>query len=270
MTCLCGCGETTGRGSTYRPGHDARHASRVGRAMAAASAEDPALLAELPSDALRAKALKMLTGRAPGPAAGPRRVRSARPVRVVPTVPPRVPDPVVPHGVNFAGLTTRQLLRLYADLLTELVNREVVRSRNAPLGDLAEYLVHRACGGELAPPSEKAWDVRTADDRLLQVKARLIAEGDRRSHQYSPFRSFGFDGCVFLLLDAHTYDVVQAVEVPVDEVQSLARETTWVRGSRVSTRTPLLGLPGAVDLTAAVTEALRELDTLRERDAPPA
>lgn len=120
--------------------------------------------------------------------------------------------------------------------------------------------MHRAYGGELAPPSEKSWDVRAPDRRLLQVKARLIAASDRRSHNYSPFRSFGFDACVFLLLDAHTYDVVQAVEVPVDAVRALARETKWVAGSRVSTRAPLAALAGAVDRTDDISAALRDLD----------
>src|SRR4051812_11037011 len=107
-------------------------------------------------------------------------------------------------------LTGRQLLRLYSDILGELVSREVIRSRNAPLGDLAEWLVARAYEGRLAPPSEKSWDVE-AQGRRLQVKARLIAAGDRRSHNYSVFRSYDFDACVFLILDAQTYDVVQAV-----------------------------------------------------------
>lgn len=221
--------------------------------MAAAGAADPVLLAELPSDALRAKARQMLTAMP----------RPARPTGWRPPAAPaaaRIADRVEPHGVDLADLTTRQLLRLYADLLTELVRRQVVRSRNAPAGDLAEYPVHLAYGGELAPPSEKSWDVRTPDGRLLQVKARLIADGDRRSHNYSPFRSWGFDACLFLLLDAHTYDVVQAVEVPVAVVQELARETAWVRGSRVSTRAPLVGLPGAVDRTGDLAAALRGLD----------
>ena len=117
MTCLCGCGETAGRGSSYRPGHDARHASRIGRAMAAAGAEAPTLLAELPSDALRAKALKMLTT-SPRPARS--RPAGARPPTA--TAPKRIPDSVQPHGVGLDGLTTRQLLRLYADLLTELIS----------------------------------------------------------------------------------------------------------------------------------------------------
>jgi hypothetical protein len=246
----------------YRPGHDARHAGRIGRALAALGHADPDLLAELPTDALRAKALRMLDGPAPRPA-GPRAAASPSRAKSPPTLsmlPPREPDPVRPHGVDLRALTARQLLRLYADLLTELVRRDVVRSRNAPAGDLAEHLVHRAYGGDLAPPSEKSWDVRTSDGRLLQVKARLITAGDRKNHNYSPFRSFGFDACVFLILDAHTYDVVQAVEVPVDGVRSLARETKWVAGSRVSTRAPLLGLAGAVDRTDEIAAALRSLD----------
>lgn len=155
-------------------------------------------------------------------------------------------------------LSTRDLLRLYANILTELLRRDVVRSRNAPSGDLAEYLVAKAFGGELASPSEKSWDVRV-DDRHLQVKVRLIAAGDRRSHYYSPFRSWDFDACVFVLLDAHTYDVTRAAEVPVAGVREMARETTWVRGFRVGTRTDLRNISGAVDRTAELRHALDAL-----------
>ncbi len=156
------------------------------------------------------------------------------------------------------GLSTRALLRLYADILTELIRRGVVRSRNAPAGDLAEYLVAIAFGGELAPPSEKSWDVRVGD-RHLQVKVRLIAASDRRSHSYSPFRSWNFDACVFVLLDAHTYDVVRAVEVPVAGVQELAREVRWVKGFRIGTRADLRLIDGAVDRTTNLRLALGTL-----------
>lgn len=165
----------------------------------------------------------------------------------------------MPHAVDLSRLSTRDLLRLYADILTALVERGVVRSRNAPAGDLAEYLVATAYAGELAPPSEKSWDVRTDGRRLLQVKARLIAAGDNKSHVYSPFRSWDFDACVFLLLDAHTYEINRAVELPVATVQALARETAWVKGFRITTKTPLLEQPGAVDVTPAVRSALDAL-----------
>jgi hypothetical protein len=166
----------------------------------------------------------------------------------------------MPHDVDLDRLSTRRLLLLYADLLTELVRRGVVRSRNAPAGDLAEYLALQVYGGELAPPSEKSWDVRAGDGRVIQVKSRLIAASDRRSHTYSPFRSWDFHACLFLVLDAHTYAVVSAVEVPVDAVRALARATPHVNGHRVTTRTPLADLPGAADRTAELRHALAALD----------
>lgn len=53
--CGCGCGEATK--STFRPGHDARHAGITGRALAA-NPKDKAALADLNlmTPSLRAKA----------------------------------------------------------------------------------------------------------------------------------------------------------------------------------------------------------------------
>ena len=62
-------------------------------------------------------------------------------------------------SIDLEHMSTRALLRLYSEILTELLQRGVVRSRNAPAGDLAEWLVARAYGGKLAPPSAKSWDV---------------------------------------------------------------------------------------------------------------
>ncbi len=127
------------------------------------------------------------------------------------------------------------------------------------LSGLGEHLVHRAYGGELGARSEKSWDVRAADGRLLQVKTRLLAAGDRGSHVYSPFRSFDFDACLFLIFDAHTYDLVQAVEVPAKSVEAVARPVPHVNGHRIGTRLPLHALPGAVDVTDRVGSALDAL-----------
>ena len=57
--CLCGCGVQVAGKSLYRPGHDARHASQVAQAISVAGsdAEYRALLAELPTVALKAKAV---------------------------------------------------------------------------------------------------------------------------------------------------------------------------------------------------------------------
>lgn len=55
----------------YRPGHDARHAAAVGRALIAAGHADPALLVALPTPALAAKATAMLDRHLALPAARP-------------------------------------------------------------------------------------------------------------------------------------------------------------------------------------------------------
>lgn len=171
----------------------------------------------------------------------------------------------MPHDVDLTRLSTKDLLLLYADILTELLRRGIVRSRNAPAGDLAEHLAHLVYGGQLAPPSEKSWDIRASDGRLIQVKTRLIADGDRKNHVYSPFRSWDFDACLFLILDAHTYSVVSAVEVPATQVQALARAAPHVNGFRITTRTPLVDLPGAADRTDDFRRAVGTLDRTQHR-----
>jgi hypothetical protein len=157
---------------------------------------------------------------------------------------------------DLAALNTSDLLRLYSGILDELRDRGVVRSRNAPAGDLAETLSCIVYGGHLAPQSEKSWDVRAADNRTIQVKCRVIAPGQRGA--FSPFRSPSFDACVFIVLDPD-YRLVSAIEIPSAQVYAVAREVTWVNGVRVTSGQNLLELPGAVDLTERFAAAMIEV-----------
>lgn len=164
--------------------------------------------------------------------------------------------------IDVKKLPVTRLLSLYAEILTELMTRRVVRTRNAPAGDLAELLVARAYGGSLAPNSAKSWDVESSDGRLLQVKCRVVQTGDARSHTFSLFRSWGFDACVFLVLDANTYEVVRAVEVPVDQVRAISTRSAWVAGDRVTVNQVLVSLPGAEDVTDRIRDALSSIDNV--------
>lgn len=155
------------------------------------------------------------------------------------------------------ALSTRSLLRLYAGILSELVDREVVRSRNAPAGDLAETLVCAAYGGQLAPQAVKSWDVRTADEVKLQVKSRVIDRAKPKSGTFSPFRSWDFHACVFVFFDSESYAVTRAVELTADEVRQVATESKWVAGHRVS-RAQLNNV--GVDVTEKIAKAYEALD----------
>jgi hypothetical protein len=57
------------------------------------------------------------------------------------------------------------LFSLYRGILGELKSRGLIRTENAPTGDYAEYLVATALGGQMAPNSEKSWDVLGGDGK---------------------------------------------------------------------------------------------------------
>lgn len=59
--CLCGCGEEVRtKRALYRPGHDSRHVGMVARRVVLTG--DQKILEELPSEPLRARAVKAITG----------------------------------------------------------------------------------------------------------------------------------------------------------------------------------------------------------------
>lgn len=58
--CRCGCGEKTG-GGNYRPGHDARHVSKLTAAIKSGETTLDRALADLPSDKLRDKLSKAVS-----------------------------------------------------------------------------------------------------------------------------------------------------------------------------------------------------------------
>jgi hypothetical protein len=145
------------------------------------------------------------------------------------------------------------LFSLYRAILSELKSRGVVRTENAPAGDYAEYLVATALGGQMAPNSEKSWDVLGNDGEKLQVKARVVSDPVQPGQlQLSPFRSFGFDSAVIVLLSATDYAVSRASKVPRHLVESSAIHRQHVNGKVLFARPEIMGHPDAMDLTAVL------------------
>lgn len=152
---------------------------------------------------------------------------------------------------------------MYSQILDELNDRRVIWSRNAPAGDYAELLVAEAFGGRIAKSSRKSWDVRVGD-RLLQVKCRVVDSASKRSAGFSPFRSFDFAACVFVILDAKDYSVSYAVEVTRETVEQSSTLYKWVGGSRVSVN-QIKSLTDGEDVTEALRQAQRYVDSRGRR-----
>jgi hypothetical protein len=154
------------------------------------------------------------------------------------------------RGMKLGDRGVSDLLGIYGEVLDELVRRDVVRSRNAPTGDYAEWLVHRALGGRLEPKSNKSADL-VVRGRRIQVKSRVLGDTGRHGErQLSTLRSWEFDEAVIVLFDRR-YEVFRAARIGVDQLKAVARPDGWVRGNRVYAREDLL------DLGRDITEKLR-------------
>jgi hypothetical protein len=148
----------------------------------------------------------------------------------------------VPTRASLSNLTVGELLLLYRRILADLRRREVIRSGNAPAGDYAEWLVWRATGGQLAPNSQKSWDIETPESERLQVKARLVINPRRHGErQLSVFRSWKFDAAVIVLFDDE-FRVWQAARIPMKTIKANARFLEHVNGHRVHATDDLLAL----------------------------
>lgn len=96
-------------------------------------------------------------------------------------------------------------------------------------------------------------------ERLLQVKCRVIDASSKKSQTFSPFRSFEFDSCVFVILDSISFEVIRAIQVEREQVKKSAALSTWVAGSRVTVR-QVLAMKDTTDVTAKLRDAQVEVD----------
>lgn len=151
-----------------------------------------------------------------------------------------VPDERARHVDRLADLSVGELLAFSRAILAELRSRGVIRSGNAPAGDYAELLVQRATHGELAPNSQRSWDVLTPEGERLQVKARVVTAPNRAGErQLSVFRSWDFDALVIVLFD-DDFRVWRAARLAVDLLEQQSWFVEHVRGYRVMATDPLL------------------------------
>lgn len=158
---------------------------------------------------------------------------------------------------ELGSLKTRELFRLYRQILRELTDRGVIRTMNAPAGDYAEHLVSALTGGVLADNSEKSWDVQTANERL-QVKCRVI-DVTKKNHgrQLSPFRTWDFDRAVIVLFD-EDYEIYRCVALPQAVLEEHAKYRSHVNGHVVQATDALLDHAAGEDLTDALRRTSAE------------
>ena len=107
-----------------------------------------------------------------------------------------------------------------------------------------------------SPPS----GLLAMDGEKLQVKARVVSDPPLPGQlQLSPFRSFGFDSAVIVLLSAADYAIARASKVPRHVVESAAVYRQHVNGKVLFARPEIMGHTDATDLTATLRDRYPEL-----------
>jgi hypothetical protein len=150
--------------------------------------------------------------------------------------------------MDWERLTNAELLALSGGALAELRARGVVRTGNAPAGDLAERLVADAMGGDLAPPAQKSWDVLVrapvsdAPAQRVQVKARVVTDlANAGQRQVSAFRSWDCESVMFVLFDP-MYRVRSAALVAAEIVREHSTHVDFTASDRVFASDAMLAL----------------------------
>ena len=127
--------------------------------------------------------------------------------------------------VDLEALDDREIVRLFGRVMLALRERDIVRSANNPIADIAEQLVAAYYGGTIAAPNEPSYDVLTANRRRLQVKALRRSQKGRTT--LSPLRSPDF-GAVVAVTFKPDLEVEAAFHIPLAVVEEYQRwSDTW-------------------------------------------
>ncbi len=123
--------------------------------------------------------------------------------------------------------TSIELMNMYADILSELNARGVVRTYNSPVGDYAEWLVAEKMGLKLEKNAKKGYDAyNLSTDTRYQIKSRWERGNPCvQSRELNVIRNYEdkqFDYLIVVIFDAH-FDVKEAYLIPHNIICQYAR-----------------------------------------------
>jgi hypothetical protein len=162
-----------------------------------------------------------------------------RDVRVIGSSARTVADPGRLEQVPYEpeDRSTPELLRDWGAIMRELRARDVVRTNNNPVGDIAEAIVAEHYGGERGSFAQAGWDVRTPQGERIQVKAMRQTAGAKRRN-VSPIRDRDYDFVVIVIFD-EDFVLTEGLRLSRDVVEELFHHRDYVNG-RIITVTNVL------------------------------
>jgi hypothetical protein len=118
-----------------------------------------------------------------------------------------------------SGRTTPELLADWAAVMRELRVRDVIRTNNNPVGDIAEAIVAAHYRGERGSFVQAGWDVKTPEGERIQVKAMRTTPATKRRN-LSPIRDTDYDSVVVVIFD-EDFRVIEGLKLAREVVEDL-------------------------------------------------
>jgi hypothetical protein len=156
------------------------------------------------------------------------------------------------HLISYDWLTPLsdlELLSLHSEILTQLRFRGVIRTKNNPVGDYAEWLVSKALGMTLLSNSSAGADATDTDGMKVQIKARRVTP-DNPSRQLSALRNYeaaDFDYLIAVIFDEN-YNVLDAYKIQHEVIRDYARHSDHVNAHIVNLKGAILSDPRVISI----------------------
>jgi hypothetical protein len=154
-----------------------------------------------------------------------------------------------------------ELLRSYAEIIQELTKREICRSTNNPVADIAELIVVRALGLTQAKRSMKGYDAVDAAGKRYEIKGRRITahNGSRMLSAIRDCESAHFDYLAGVLFN-EDFSLRGACLVPFNIVLDRSTYRKHTNAHIFELKDELWHMTGVVDVTCQVASAFAALD----------
>ena len=147
-------------------------------------------------------------------------------------------------------LSTPRLLRCFADILQELKQRGVTRTRNNPIADYAEWIISGKLGYSLQPNSNSGYDAKDARGNRYQIKSRRL-DPLNHSRQLGVIRNLEdkhFDYLIGILF-SRDFEVLEAYQIPHSIISKYAKPNKHQSGHILQLRGDLLRDPKVKEIT---------------------
>ena len=160
-------------------------------------------------------------------------------------------------------LTIPELLRCFANILDELKERKVVRTRNNPVADYAEWLVTQQLGLSLERSSKRGYDAIDQNGKRYQIKSRRL-DPTNESRLLSVIRNLDtneFDYLVGVLFN-RDFTVKEAYKIPHSVIREHARFCEHVNGYLLHLQGEVLTAPGVENITEVLGKHTSTIDDI--------